>query len=271
MPIAIYPSQNLTTNQHKWLAHYKKLIEHSNSRVLDGYSERHHIIPRCLGGGDEKENIAILSAREHYIAHQLLAKIYPEVPGLIYACHMMCVPLSFETGRSKNREYEWIRKLYSEYISKRITGRTKETHPYLIAAGQKVSKALKGRSKETHPYIEEVASLFRTRNKNNHPGVASQSAKIRGRSKETHTGVASQAAKLTGRTKFTHPEINEASEKKYKLPREIREHYLVHYESGKSIEEMLPELEKFTGITKSYLWNLFRRMISERKKAEAAS
>lgn len=41
------------------------------------YTEEHHIIPRCLGGSDNKENLVSLTAREHLIAHKLLCRIYP--------------------------------------------------------------------------------------------------------------------------------------------------------------------------------------------------
>lgn len=40
------------------------------------YSERHHIVPKCLGGADEENNLIHLSAKAHYIAHLLLAKLY---------------------------------------------------------------------------------------------------------------------------------------------------------------------------------------------------
>ncbi len=43
---------------------------------LDGYSENHHIIPKCLGGLNNKENMVLFTAREHYIAHLLLTKMY---------------------------------------------------------------------------------------------------------------------------------------------------------------------------------------------------
>ena len=42
----------------------------------DLYTELHHIVPRCLGGTDESSNLVRLTAREHFIAHRLLAKIY---------------------------------------------------------------------------------------------------------------------------------------------------------------------------------------------------
>ncbi len=38
--------------------------------------ERHHIVPRSLGGSDDKENIVKLTLREHYIAHLLLCRIH---------------------------------------------------------------------------------------------------------------------------------------------------------------------------------------------------
>ena len=46
--------------------------------------EIHHVIPRCLGGADEKENYVKLTYREHYIAHWLLTKMYPYSVGIQY-------------------------------------------------------------------------------------------------------------------------------------------------------------------------------------------
>lgn len=57
---------------------YNELI---NSRLLHpatGYVERHHILPKSLGGSDSLQNIVVLTAREHFIAHLLLSKIYVE-------------------------------------------------------------------------------------------------------------------------------------------------------------------------------------------------
>ena len=42
----------------------------------DEYGEVHHIIPKSEGGTNDKDNLVRLSAREHYIAHLLLARIY---------------------------------------------------------------------------------------------------------------------------------------------------------------------------------------------------
>lgn len=77
-----------------------------NKTKLDGYFEAHHIAPRCMGGSDDSYNLVLLTAREHYIAHLLLAKIYPESSGLHLAVILM-------TGRSKNLGYNKNSKLYA--------------------------------------------------------------------------------------------------------------------------------------------------------------
>lgn len=45
---------------------------------MEGYYETHHAVPKCLGGDDSKDNLVRLTAAEHYIAHLLLMKMYPE-------------------------------------------------------------------------------------------------------------------------------------------------------------------------------------------------
>lgn len=58
---------------------YDQLIQKRQIDVLnkkDCYCERHHIIPRSLGGTNNKVNLVNLTAREHYIAHLLLWKLY---------------------------------------------------------------------------------------------------------------------------------------------------------------------------------------------------
>lgn len=59
---------------------YNRLVSNKTKRKKDKntYYESHHIIPRCLGGSDEVSNLVLLTAREHFIAHRLLSKIYPQ-------------------------------------------------------------------------------------------------------------------------------------------------------------------------------------------------
>jgi hypothetical protein len=102
--------------------HYNLLIERAKSRLLEGYSEKHHIIPRCMGGSDDPDNLVRLTPEEHYVAHQLLIKIYPDVHGLVYAAHMMTVS-SKDTRDRNNKKYGWLKRKHSELMSKEMKGK----------------------------------------------------------------------------------------------------------------------------------------------------
>ena len=41
-----------------------------------GYYEEHHILPKCLGGLNTKDNLVLLTPREHFIVHFVLWKIH---------------------------------------------------------------------------------------------------------------------------------------------------------------------------------------------------
>lgn len=59
---------------NKYRRWYDAIIKNADSRMLKTYKERHHILPKCMGGSNKKENIAELTAREHFICHWLLTK-----------------------------------------------------------------------------------------------------------------------------------------------------------------------------------------------------
>jgi hypothetical protein len=85
------------------------------------YTENHHIVPRCMGGKDNIPNLVRLTPEEHYVAHQLLVKIYPDNHLLIYAATMMCVQgTSHNKHRSGNKLYGWLRRRLS--VAARIRG-----------------------------------------------------------------------------------------------------------------------------------------------------
>jgi hypothetical protein len=72
---------------------YKNIIEKYgyDKKPKDSYSENHHIIPRCIGGTDDKENLIYLDARCHLLAHWLLVRIHPNNYDLAHAFSMMCL------------------------------------------------------------------------------------------------------------------------------------------------------------------------------------
>lgn len=71
---------------------YTDIINNSKNRIIDNqYIETHHIIPKCMGGSDNIENLVQLTLREHFICHKLLVKIYPNMQSLKYALWIICI------------------------------------------------------------------------------------------------------------------------------------------------------------------------------------
>lgn len=69
---------------------YNQIIERAKSRILQGYTETHHIIPRCMGGDNSLENLIRLTAREHFLCHWLLSRLNPNNEKLAHGFLMMC-------------------------------------------------------------------------------------------------------------------------------------------------------------------------------------
>ncbi len=61
---------------YQW--HYDRLIKSRKNRILieGAYYEKHHILPKSMGGDNSDENLVYLTAREHFIAHWLLWRIH---------------------------------------------------------------------------------------------------------------------------------------------------------------------------------------------------
>jgi hypothetical protein len=72
--------------------------------------EDHHIIPRCMGGLDTKDNLVLLTLREHFLCHKLLAHIYPHNTRVVCAFKYMS-SLKFRYHAS-SRDYEYAKLLY---------------------------------------------------------------------------------------------------------------------------------------------------------------
>lgn len=123
---------------------YENLIERARFRELVTYTERHHIIPRCVGGGNEASNIVRLTPEEHFLAHQLLVKIHPDKRVLIFALN--CMIRSVKDRRANNKLFGWMRRLVGKAMSDQKRGKPRS--PEVRA---KLSAANKGKfaSKET--------------------------------------------------------------------------------------------------------------------------
>lgn len=91
---------------------YNKIVNRRLINNYEGYTEEHHIIPRSLGGTDDKNNLVKLTAKEHFICHLLLTKIY-EKDTLEY--YKMCHAFLMMMLSSKNQQRYFTAKKY-EYL-----------------------------------------------------------------------------------------------------------------------------------------------------------
>lgn len=135
---------------------YMLIIEHAKSEMKNGLRPRtpyfkknfpekcfefHHILPRSLfpNWAKRNTNIVALTCREHYFCHQLLTKIFPSIEMNLAMWGMM---KGKSTYAKSSKEYEKIRKLYIEYLSKHRKG-----HEVSSITRLKISKALTGKKR----------------------------------------------------------------------------------------------------------------------------
>lgn len=101
---------------------YKKIYNSIISNAIskhrskkDSYFENHHIKPKCIGGSDDKSNLVLLTAREHYICHKLLVKMYPYEYKLIFAWNYMA---NTNKNLITSKEYDKLKQSVSKLLSK---------------------------------------------------------------------------------------------------------------------------------------------------------
>ena len=70
---------------------YNQIIERAKNRILECYKEKHHIVPKCLGGDNNENNLVELTAREHFLCHMLLCEIYPNENKLKHVLFLMAI------------------------------------------------------------------------------------------------------------------------------------------------------------------------------------
>jgi len=101
---------------------YDQIIDRAKNRVTEGYTENHHIIPKCMGGGsDSSNNIVALTAREHYICHYILHFLYPDNNKIFYAFRTMCKMKNKHQSRDFNissRMFEYLKLQHSIRLKK---------------------------------------------------------------------------------------------------------------------------------------------------------
>jgi len=168
---------------NKYTKHYMLLVEKAKNRTLPKgvYKESHHIIPRSMGGNDDKSNKVWLTGREHALCHWALLKMTEGADHIkmSYAFNGMNAENEFQQryhSRIITRAYEKHRIAHAQVHSERMKGKPAWNK------GQK----LEGEELEKH--------RERTRNRKIDPvkqaeGQAKRVAKILGQKRSEETCV----------------------------------------------------------------------------------
>lgn len=100
------------TNIYNQLVTSRKAMNRTAGR-FSGY-ETHHIIPKSLGGSNNKDNLVVLTPREHCLAHMLLARMYTgEAKGkMCYALICLAKLRNKERSSITSKEYDRLRKAH---------------------------------------------------------------------------------------------------------------------------------------------------------------
>ncbi len=166
---------------------YKQLIESrkllNRKKDKSNYYEKHHILPRSLGGSNSEENLVLLTLKEHFVAHLLLIKITKgNDKRKMYAALSMFSKHKLPNRIFSARQYAQIK----EAVIKANLGRivSKETREKLRQhnLGKIVSKETKKKQSEQ---IKKAYSEGRVKNKK---GVAIHSQEFKDKISQRHLG-----------------------------------------------------------------------------------
>ena len=184
--------------ENKYTRIYYKIIDNAKNRPEGTYYEKHHIVPKSIGGNNKKNNLVKLSAREHFICHWLLTKMvidelhrYKMVNA--FTCMLYRQNDYQHRYRITSRIFENIKTELSKIKSRSISGNknpmfgkkhTQETKDKMskskngkivtATTRQKISEALTGKKKSEAHISSMISAWDRTRlerSGNNHPMI----------------------------------------------------------------------------------------------------
>jgi len=153
--------------ENKYNRWYMQIVNNAKNRTINGYIEKHHIIPRSLDGTDDKDNIVELTAREHFVCHLLLTKM---VTGYQKELMKFAVGKFIQTAPKQQRTFtSWEYKKIRETISQVRTGKK-----HSVETRKKMSEKAKGRT----PWNKGVTGIIHSEESNK-----KRSATLTGRKK----------------------------------------------------------------------------------------
>ena len=151
-------------------------MDRARNRTIEGYTEKHHIVPSALGGIDDESNLVKLTAREHLIVHMLLPRFVENKKPMWQAVWIM---MNTRGRKLTGRLYEQARI----EISAALTGRTDSPE---TRANKSAAKKGKKRKKFSPEHIANMRAAH-TGKKGPRKGKT-LSSKTRAKMSAAHTG-----------------------------------------------------------------------------------
>ena len=161
-----------------YLNRYNKMISYYKENISNGYMEKHHIVPKCMGGIDTLENIILLPARVHFICHYLLHKSYPDNGPLALAFAMMAVKNQYQDRKITSRFYENAKIIRSknlkgkprpEYVKEKLrkpkNNRENYKKPKSETHKENISKSLLGKKHNWHHKVISSQGYINSQNR----------------------------------------------------------------------------------------------------------
>ena len=136
---------------------YKQICDRARSREREPgvYYEKHHVVPKCLGGTDNSDNLVLLTYREHFLCHALLVKMHTGQAyyKMLYALNGM-QRINDRQQRSTSRLYDYFRQKFVNMKSESMRNNNpmknekhRETHA--LAVKQRNSPGMTGKNHTT--------------------------------------------------------------------------------------------------------------------------
>ena len=138
-------SMNVEFINNKYTNIYHQITSRAKERFLESsmYTEKHHIIPRSLGGSNSRDNIVKLTAREHFICHWLLTKMTTSgnKNKMTYAWWRMVNTKNSKRHNVTSKEYEFAKLAFDSINRGRVVSeetRQKQKAPKAIETKEKL-------------------------------------------------------------------------------------------------------------------------------------
>jgi 5-methylcytosine-specific restriction endonuclease McrA len=191
---------------NKYTKIYNNIIAIAKLRNLSGnvYKEKHHIVPKSLGGSNSDDNLVYLTAREHFVCHRLLTKMTNgiEKAKMVNAVWAMSNLRTNHQNRYlvSSRVYQFLREEFSrQHAQWRVGQQHSEDTKKKISIGNKGKQKFTLLGKPRSEQVKEKIS-------NSLKGVQ-KSESHKQKIKEAHVGFSGKITTLEHRKKISEKKL----------------------------------------------------------------